>query len=307
MADNPGWMNKVEDAMMPKDGTPVEATLLDDAHMMRLELRRADVLFVAFEEASEIGNRGSGLLTPFVRKGHSSLVIAAHRRTWFRSDKVAEAFDQMTDEGLFDQFERVVFVGAGKTGGYGAAAYSVAAPGARVLLVEPVATLDRDRTPWERRFRRERNIPFGPRYDYAPDMVDAAQRVTVISDPHDTLASVQASLFHGPHIDHFHAPWAGMPGLTQSLEEMGLLTPMIQAVAEGDLDRATFAKMWRARRAYEPYLAGLMRKLDPVKRPALTARYCRWVLDRFEVDVVRRKLEQAETVLAAREAKLKRA
>jgi hypothetical protein len=42
------------------------------------------------------------------------------------------------DDGFFDEFEQVIFYGSGSSG-YAAAAFSVAAPGATVIAVQPQA------------------------------------------------------------------------------------------------------------------------------------------------------------------------
>jgi hypothetical protein len=50
--------------------------------------------------------------------------------------------------GFFDDFDQVVFYGAGQCG-YAAAAFSVATPGATVVAIQPQATLDPRVTEWD--------------------------------------------------------------------------------------------------------------------------------------------------------------
>ena len=60
---------------------------------------------------------------------------------WFRYPKVHAYFNRLVDDGFFDDLDKVVFYGAGPCG-YAAATFSVAAPGATVVAIQPQATLD---------------------------------------------------------------------------------------------------------------------------------------------------------------------
>ena len=73
--------------------------------------------------------------------GWSSLSVMSDGQSWFRDREVYAYFDDLIDDGFFEEFDNVVFYGAGPCG-YAAAAYSIAAPGARVLALQPQATLD---------------------------------------------------------------------------------------------------------------------------------------------------------------------
>ena len=48
--------------------------------------------------------------------------------TWFRDNRVYGYFDRLIADGFFEDFDTVIFYGAGSCG-YAAAAFSVAAPG----------------------------------------------------------------------------------------------------------------------------------------------------------------------------------
>ena len=112
--------------------------------------------------------------------------MVAEGQSWFRDPAVFAYFDRLVDDGFFDEFERVIFYGAGPCG-YAAAAYSVAAPGATVVAVQPQATLDPRMTEWDDRFVEMRRTSFTDRYGYAPDMLDAADQAFVLYDPISSL------------------------------------------------------------------------------------------------------------------------
>ena len=77
--------------------------------------------------------------------------------------------------GFFDDFDHVVFYGAGPCK-YAAAAFSVAAPAATVDAIQPQTTLDPRITDWDDRYMKMRRTDFTSRYGYAPDMLDAAEQ-----------------------------------------------------------------------------------------------------------------------------------
>ena len=92
---------------------------------------------------------------------------------------------------------------------HAACAYSVAAPGAAVLAVQPRATLDPRRAGWDLRHTGVRRSDFTSRYGYAPDMVEAARAVWLMLDPFEPLDAMHGALFHGPNIHILRTPWLG--------------------------------------------------------------------------------------------------
>jgi hypothetical protein len=230
------------------------------------------------------------------RLGWATLTVASRGRTWYRDPAVFDFFDALTDDGVFDDYDRVVFTGAG-VHGYAAAAFSVAAPGAVVVLLGPYATLDPHEAPWEHRFRSDRRLSFGPRYGFAPAMVDAAARAFVISDPAEAADAMHASLFRGPHVMRLAAPHAG-PRLGARLGAMGIVDDIVEAAAARTLTRLRFAQLWRARHDDEVWLANVLRKLDAARRPWLQAVFAGGVLDRTGAAAARRRLNEALARLA---------
>ena len=108
------------------------------------------------------------------------------------------------------------------TGGYAACAYSVAAPGAQVLALNPRATLDPAQTAGDRRDLAARKLDFTSRYGYAPDMLEGAAQVFVIHDPTSAAEAAQAALFRASYITRLSARHMG-DGLAGSFDQMGLL------------------------------------------------------------------------------------
>jgi hypothetical protein len=111
----------------------------------------------------------------FKKNGWSHLSIILDGDTWFHDPKVYAYFNRLDDDGFFDDFDHVVFYGAGPCK-YAAAAFSVAAPGATVDAIQPQTTLDPRITDWDDRYMKMRRTDFTSRYGYAPDMLDAAEQ-----------------------------------------------------------------------------------------------------------------------------------
>lgn len=102
------------------------------AHHFAAFVRSGDTLLVTFETiggmralSDTAAPLGWELVTGL---GWSHLCLASDGDTWFRDEDVYEYVDALIDDGFFDDFEQVIFYGAGPCA-YAAAAFSVAAPG----------------------------------------------------------------------------------------------------------------------------------------------------------------------------------
>lgn len=263
-----------------------------------------DTLLVSFETMTGI-EALSETRTPLgfdmVRDhGWSSLSLLSHGDTWFRDPQVYGFFDQLLDDGFFDEFERVIFYGAGPCG-YAAAAYSVAAPGARVLLLQPQATLDPRIAEWDDRFIEMRREDFTSRYGYGPDMIDAADQAYVLFDPRERLDAMHAALFTRRNVTPHRLRFFG-GALQTDMRMLDLLPKLLLATAEGALDHRRFSEMFRARRGYPPYLRKLLAHLDGQRRDPLTRMLCRNVSTRMNAPRFRRRLAQLDAAAAKRDA-----
>ncbi|MDU8913337.1 phosphoadenosine phosphosulfate reductase [Aestuariicoccus sp. MJ-SS9] len=259
-----------------------------------------DTLLVTFETfpgIQTLSDTGTPLGWDMVQaKGWSHLALISTADTWFRDNRVYGFFDQLIDDGFFDEFDNVVFYGAGPCG-YAAAAFSVAAPGARVLVLQPQATLDPRTAEWDRRFLPMRRTDFTERYGYAPDMLDASDRAYVLYDPREQLDAMHSALFERRNVTRFRLPFMG-DALQGDLIELDLIVPLLTAAADGSLDTAGFARMLRARRGHAPYLRKLLARLEAEGRPLLAEWLCRNVVGRMNAPRFRRKLEQLQAARA---------
>ncbi|KIN72942.1 hypothetical protein [Sulfitobacter guttiformis] len=264
-------------------------------------IEKSPILLVSFETLQGIPALSS-LAQPLgwemmLEHGWSSLCIASNGDTWFRDQSVYGFFDKLIDDGFFDDFEQVIFYGAGPCG-YAAAAYSVASPEARVLAVQPQATLDPRITEWDDRFTDMRRTDFTSRYGYAPDMLDAANAAYVVYDPRAHLDAMHAALFTKPHTRKLRLRHMG-DAIQTDLLEMEQLAPLLFAIANGKLDELTFARMMRARRMHPPYLRNLLAALDADGREEFALALARNVTARMHAPRFARRLASSAKTSAA--------
>lgn len=242
-------------------------------------------LLVTFESAAEIrarpGNMPRGYHIALARRW-SHLCIIAEGPTWYRDRRVYGYFDRLVDDAFLEDFDRVVFYGAGGMAGYAAAAFSVTAPGAAVLVVAPRATMDADLAGWDDRNPETRRMNFTDRYGYAPDMTDGAGRVFVICDPHHAPDAMHATLFARPYVTRLAMRQTGT-ATAAIVEATDMAETLIEAAMAGTLDRPAFDRIWRAtRRSHAPYLQAL--RDDNAARGRAVRAAC---LDRY--GILRRK------------------
>ena len=263
------------------------------------------VLFVGFETAFGIRSGSeTGLPIAFdisERRNWSHLTILTKSQNWFRDENLFRFFDRLVDHAFFDQFDRVVFYGAGMCG-YAAAAFSVASPGASVLLVSPQASLDRKVAGWDTRFPSARRIDFGSRYANAPRLLDAAETALLVFDPDEVEDAMHASLFNGDNVIHQRYRRGGAGAIEADLRNMSLISKLTDTASRDRLTPGEAARILRARRSHVPYLRALLSRVLAEDRPALTAQLCRAVLAEQPLPRFRQHLERAEAQLGLRPA-----
>jgi hypothetical protein len=226
------------------------------------------------------------------KHGWSHLCIIADGDTWYRDPAVYRFFDRQVDDAFFEDFDSVVFYGAGM-GGYGACAFSVTAPGATVLAISPRATLDPARAGWDKRDRAQRRLDFQSRYGYGPDMTEGAGQVFVAYDPEFAPDAMHAALYHRRWVTDLHTHHLN-DQVETGLAQMGILTPMIEAAATGKLSPKSFARLWRARRKFAPYLKTLLIKAKSSQHPSREFHICNNATRRLNAPAFRQRLAELE-------------
>lgn len=267
-------------------GTRHHAVFTDDTPTLLVTFERADSLRATGRTALPDG------LTLAQAQGWSHLGILAEGETWFRDPAVYRYFDRLVDDAFFEDFDRVVFYGAGM-GGYAACAFSVVAPGATVLAITPRATLDPARAGWDTRHRAQRRLAFTDRYGYAPDMIEGAGRAFLIYDPLEREDAMHAALFARPYVTPLPARHFGAE-IEPALRRMRVLDDLVAAAVEDRLSPLAFARAMRIRRNFGPYLRRLLQGAHGLGRSGLEARICRSVAARMKAPAFRKRLAEIE-------------
>ena len=253
--------------------------------------RSPDVLVVTFDNLDIAMNKRAERRPwgfEFIEKqGWSMLGAMAGGWTWYREPWVWAEFDRLRDEGFFARFRRVVFYGA-SMGGYAAAAFSGACPGADVVAISPQSTLDRGLVPWETRYKTAWDRDFSGAYGDAAQVSGAARRVTILYDPYEPLDAGHVARFSGANVMKLRAPLMGHR-LGSSLHQMGILTPIILGALDGSLTEQDFYRRLRARRDFPRYQRELFERAAR-KHPDLARRLAGWVLARGENRAIRQGL-----------------
>lgn len=244
-----------------------------------LYVQEGNTLLVSFDDIDRVIQNGTDALPAgfeaVTKREWSFLSILADGRTWFRDQGIYSFFDKLIDEGFFDSFDKVIFLGAGPMCAHAAAAFSVAAPGAKVLAISPAATLNREDAPFELRFRSAWRKSFTDRYGYAPDMLDAASEAFIIYDPLEILDASHAALFRGKTIHKFRFRGAG-PSILNLLEPHNNLDRILKATANDRMNDLRFSQITRRlRQTNYSYLERLLSRAEErggAKLAAIVAR-----------------------------------
>lgn len=231
-------------------------------------------------------------------QGWSMLGMMAHDWTWYRDQAVYDFFDRLEDDGFFDEFDSVIFYGA-SMGAYAAAAFSSCCPNSTVVLLSPQATLSRDITSWETRYRKAWKRNFTNKYGYAPDECKSAKQVFLFYDPLSPLDAMHAALFQGENITKFKCRFMGHR-IASLWQRMGILKDVILGCFDNSLTHHTFYSLLRARLHNPRYQKEMLNRLEQKGRPHLIWRYTTAVLNTRRGPVFRKALNKAAAEIEAK-------
>jgi len=267
-----------------------------------LYVQEGNTLLVSFDEVDRVIAKGADALPvgfeAVKKREWSMLSILADGRTWFRDQSLYRFFDKLTDEGFFDSFDQVIFLGAGPMCGHAAAAFSVAAPGAKVLVLSPAATLDREAAPFELRFRAAWRKDFNSRYGYAPDMIDSAAQTFVVYDPLEVLDAAHAALFRAKSCRRLRFRGGGA-AILSLLEPHSNLDRILKATANNRMTDLRFSQITRRlRQSNRGYLERLLARAEDRGGPRLAAIVARRALTATGAAHFARRLSALEAQIA---------
>lgn len=238
-----------------------------------------DTLLISFDSLPRLRQIARGRPLGFEMSRHSgwsALNVVALQDGFFRTGALDDFFTQLQADGFFAAFDTVLFCGTG-FGGYAACSYARACPDARVLALAPVATQDPMLASWDMRTIQARRLDYNGPYGYAPHGVLHTDAAHVVFDPFEAEDAMHAALMatSGAHLHRM--PHLGSH-LDLHLRRMRLMAPLLTHLADGSLDDVRFAKLFRTRRRYKPYLLELVDFLGAQNRMALATKLCRHLM-----------------------------
>ncbi len=213
--------------------------------------RRSDILIVTFFNLATVGEHEiphPWFYGNVAKQGYSVLGLIAKRRDWYRNEDTPRVIERLRDAGLFDEFRRVLFVGA-SMGGFAALTYSKLVPGSGVLAFSPQSSLAPDIVPFERRYPRpQKQFDWSnPDHRDAADAIAQASDVTIAFDPFVAEDKAHAKRLAGPNVTFLHVSHMGHQAI-RVLKHVGVLPTLFAEVAENRFDRAAFFRALRGRR-----------------------------------------------------------
>jgi hypothetical protein len=262
-------------------------------HHWAMFVEDSPTLIVSFETIDQARARAGQMpLAHHVAaaKGWSHLCLISDGQTWYRDPAVYAYFDRLVDDAFFEDFDRILFYGAGPSS-YAACAFSVAAPGAQVLALNPVATVHPGQAGWDDRFKSARRLDFTDRYGYGPAMVDGCGHLSMIFDPRHKPDAMHAALYQAPYATRLMTRYGG-PEIETVLSRLGILNDVIIQAAEGTLTEASFAKLWRKRRDDAAYLKYLLGDVELGGHKARAIAVCTNVVERLKIQRFRKRLAE---------------
>ena len=209
-------------------------------------------------------------------QGWSMLGVMANGWTWFRHQEVTRKFEELRDTGFFERFSRVVFYGA-SMGGYAAAAFAAAAPGATVFAISPQSTLDKTLVPWEMRYKKVWERDFSGPFGDASLASQAAGDVHIMFDPYVVPDAAHAARFTGANVTLWRCPLLGHR-LGSSLQQMGVLQEIACGAISGDLTQHQFHRLLRNRHTFPRFQRELANLALERAHPRLAKQVCDYIL-----------------------------
>ncbi|MGC3939436.1 hypothetical protein ACOTTU_16650 [Roseobacter sp. EG26] len=208
--------------------------------------------------------------------GWSMLGVMANGWTWFRDVEVIQKFLELRESGFFSDFARVVFYGA-SMGGYAAAAFAAAAPGATVFAISPQSTLDKSLVPWEMRYQKAWGRDFSGDFGDAALSSQSARDVHIMFDPYITADASHARRFTADNVTFWRCPLLGHR-LGSSLSQMGILPRISTDAISGELTRPQFHRLLRKRHTFPRFQRELANLALDRGHPNLAKITCQYVL-----------------------------
>ncbi len=216
----------------------------------------------------------------FKSSGYSHLGIVVKKTDWYRSPDLHIEMQSLSRNGLFNQFDRVVFAG-GSMGGYGAAAFSSLHPGSIVVALNPQSSLAPKLTPWETRFVIGQRQNWDGLFSDAAVEAESAAKVYIVYDPYHKLDKKHVDRFKGSNIARLRMPFFDHH-IPVHLKRLGILKEFMKSAIEKNISPDDFSKLLRNRRQDSVHWKKNYHRCANKRRWATTLRVINYCLPRCD-------------------------
>ncbi|QOR62337.1 hypothetical protein ACM66Z_02365 [Sulfurovum sp. ST-21] len=209
----------------------------------------------SFLDQTEIENGISPWGYDFVKKQGLNIISfsSINKNTWYRSNILYHFMMQLSSE--LEVFPERLGYG-GSMGGYGVSSYCNILKLDRILIINPISTLNKSLVPWEYRFTHDReNLDWE-----SGEVFDGAQALAsgyIIYDPLFDLDKKHAQRYQ--NLIHLKVPGVGH-SMPKHLQEMNMLKKTLISFIHNRLDPFDFHSDARKRRTIPRYYKWLLSK-----------------------------------------------
>jgi hypothetical protein len=238
---------------------------------------RSSTLFVTFDNLATLD-------APYPRMpwmhdrvemlGASLLGVQSFRKDWFRQPTTPMQIAGLVEQGFFERFDRIVFVGA-SMGAFAALNFAPLVRGAWVLAFSPQSTMNQRIAPFEKRFTfAVKRSDWGemPFLDAAA-AVPYIPKVALFYDPLEDEDKLHAARLAGPNVQTLPCLGSSHQAIRLVVKCDALPQMMNEFAQTGRLGYAFFNKM-RARKQVRSWRKSIVEKLKKQNHPKLLLRTC---------------------------------
>ena len=204
--------------------------------------------------------------------GWSRLTLTSTGDAFFRAEEIVTFFDALVDGTLLDQFDNVLFFGAGPSG-HAALSFALAAPLSRVLAIDPVTPPDA--------------LGDLARYHPGAENLETAADIWILRGPDEkaALACDNAAFVEA------NCALLGAD-IAVELMRLGVLDNIIMEAMDGTLTRLAILRALRSRRNNSGWLRAFYARVVATGRPMLEALVARNIAHRMNAPRYAARLEE---------------
>ncbi len=255
--------------------------LLEGEHGNLWFERRSPTLFVTFDNLATLDEPYPRL--PWMHKrvkdlAYSLLGVQSFRKDWFRQPTSSAQLRSLEENGFFEQFDRIIFMGA-SMGAFGALNFAPLVPNSWVLAFSAQSTMNQNIAPFEKRFPyavKRSNWEGMPFLDAAA-AIPYIRRVALFYDPLDAEDNSHAERLRGPNVQMLACGNSSHQAI-RLVVKCDALPAMMQEFAETGELGTRFWKNMRARKQLRSWRRELVKNLENRNHPRLLVRACDFML-----------------------------